>query len=116
MKLNGNIFELSATDLVGHLNCLHLTTLDRTVAEGLLGKPKVWDPLLQILAERGAAHEQGYIDHLAKAGSETVRIDGVEVTPEAVAATLACKMLTVPAPSRARTVTAVAHTAQRTRV
>jgi uncharacterized protein len=52
--------------------------------------------LLQILAERGAAHEQGYIDHLAKAGSETVRIDGVEVTPEAVAATLAALRKGVP--------------------
>jgi uncharacterized protein len=89
MKKNGNTFELSATDLVGHLNCLHLTTLDRTVAEGLLGKPKVWDPLLRILAERGAAHEQSYIDHLGEAGFEVVRIDGVEVTAEAVAGTLA---------------------------
>jgi uncharacterized protein len=89
MKKNGDTFELSATDLVGHLNCLHLTTLDRTVAEGLLGKPKVWDPLLRILAERGAAHEQGYIDHLTKAGFETLRIDGVEVTADAVALTLA---------------------------
>jgi len=46
MKKNGDTFELSATDLVGHLNCLHLTNLDRTVAEGLLGKPKLWDPVI----------------------------------------------------------------------
>lgn len=89
MKKIGNTFELSATDLVGHLNCLHLTNLDRTVAEGLLGKPKVWDPLLKVLAERGAKHEQSYIDHLRSVGFEVIRIDGVEVTAEAVAATLA---------------------------
>jgi uncharacterized protein len=89
MKKNGDTFELSATDLVGHLNCLHLTVLDRTVAEGLLGKPKIWDPLLKVLAERGAKHEQNYIDHRTKAGFEVVRIDGIEVTAEAVAATQA---------------------------
>jgi hypothetical protein len=33
-----------------------------------LSKPKVWDPLLQILAERGAAHEHSYIEHLTTAG------------------------------------------------
>ena len=84
MKKTKDFFELSATDLVGHLNCHHLTDLDRAVAEGALAKPKVWDPLLKILAERGAAHEQSYIEHLTKAGFEVVRIDGVEVTDEAV--------------------------------
>jgi len=49
----GASFEFSATDLVGYLNCRHLTGLDRAVAEGVLAKPKVWDPLLQILWERG---------------------------------------------------------------
>jgi uncharacterized protein len=89
MKKIFDTFELSATDLVGHLNCLHLTGLDRAVAEGALAKPKVWDPLLKVLAERGAAHEQTYVDHLTKAGFEVLRMDGVEVTAEAVAATLA---------------------------
>ena len=53
MKKVGDSFELSATDLVGYLNCHHLAGLDRAVADGALPKPKVWDPLLQILAERG---------------------------------------------------------------
>jgi hypothetical protein len=43
MKKVGNSFELSATDLVGHLHCRHLTALDRAVAEGALARPKVWD-------------------------------------------------------------------------
>jgi uncharacterized protein len=88
VKKVGASFEFSATDLVGYLNCHHLTALDRAVAEGALPKPKVWDPLLQILWERGAAHEQSYVEHLMKAGLGVVRIDGVEVTSAAVADTL----------------------------
>jgi uncharacterized protein len=88
MKRMGDSFELSATDLVGYLNCRHLAALDRAVAEGALPKPKVWDPLLQILAERGAAHERSYVEHLTKAGLEVIRIDGVDITQEAVAETL----------------------------
>ncbi len=87
MKKVGASFEFSATDLVGHLNCHHLTALDRAVAEGALPKPKVWDPLLQILSERGAAHEQSYVEHLTKAGLDPVRIDGIDVTAAAVAET-----------------------------
>jgi predicted RecB family nuclease len=89
MKKSGVLFELSATDLVGYLNCRHLSELDRAVAEGALLKPKLWDPLLQILWERGAVHERDYIEHLTQAGFEVVRIDGVHVTDEAVSKTLA---------------------------
>lgn len=89
MRLSGETFLLSASDIVGHLNCRHLTGLDRAVAEGALAKPKVWDPLLQILSERGSAHEQAYIEHLQAAGYQVARIDGVEVTDAAVADTIA---------------------------
>ena len=69
MKKVGDSFALSATDLVGYLNCHHLVRLDRAVAEGALSKPKVWDPLLQILSERDhdrrhradASHPQGTV-------------------------------------------------------
>ena len=81
--------QLSATDLVGYLNCRHLSGLDRAVAEGALAKPKVFDPLLKILWERGAIHEQNYVEHLTEEGLEVVRIDGIEVTAEAAAETLA---------------------------
>ena len=89
MKKSGKAFELSATDLVGYLNCRHLSSLDRAVAEGALAKPKIWDPLLQILWERGSIHEQNYIAHLEEAGLDVVRIDGVDVTDEAVKQTFA---------------------------
>jgi predicted RecB family nuclease len=88
MRKQGVSFELSATDLVGYLNCRHLSVLERAVAEGNLKKPQVWDPLLQILWERGSIHEQKYVDHLTKAGLEVFRIDGFDVSPEAVAATV----------------------------
>ena len=89
MRKTGDSFEFSATDLVGYLNCRHLSGLDRAVAEGSLARPHVWDPLLQILWERGSVHEQNYVEHLTKAGLEVVRIDGVDVTDEAVSKTLA---------------------------
>jgi len=89
MRKNEGSFELSATDLVGYLNCRHLSELDRAVAEGALAKPKVWDPLLQILWERGAVHEQNYVEHLTQAGLEVVKIDGFYATDEAVSETLA---------------------------
>lgn len=89
MRKTGTSFELSASDLVGSLSCRHLSTLDRAVAEGALPKPESWDPLLQILWERGAAHEKAYVEHLTKAGLDVVRIDGIDVTGEAVAQTFA---------------------------
>ena len=78
MKKVGDSFELSATDLVGYLHCHHLTALDRAVAEGAMAKPKVWDPLFEVLLERGAAHEQAYVEHLTKLGQDVIRIDGIE--------------------------------------
>src|ERR1700674_2771909 len=89
MRKEGDSFELSATDLVGYLNCRHLSALERAVAEGALKKPYVVDPLVKILWERGSIHEQNYVVHLAKAGLDVVRIDGFDVSPEAVAATIA---------------------------
>ena len=50
MKRIKDSLELSASDLVGYLNCRHLSKLDRAVAEGDLAKPKLGDnPLLQLL-------------------------------------------------------------------
>jgi hypothetical protein len=96
VKKVGTSIEFSATDLVGYLNCHHLAALDRAVAEGALPKPKVWDPLLQILSERGTAHERSYIEHLTAAGLDVIWIDGIEVTDAAVDDTLAAMRRGVP--------------------
>jgi predicted RecB family nuclease len=96
MRKTATSFELCASDLVGYLNCRHLSTLDRAVAEGALPKPKSWDPLLQILWERGAAHEKAYVEHLTKVGLDVIRVDGIDVTGDAVAQTLAAMKKGVP--------------------
>ena len=55
MQKIGRAIQLSASDLVGHLNCRNLTELDIGVAKGTIAKPKVWNPLLDVLRERGLA-------------------------------------------------------------
>ena len=87
MKKIGDSLEFSATDLVGYLNCRHLSWLDRAVAEGGLAMPKVQDPLLEILWKRGSIHEQNYVEHLKNDGLEILKINGVDVTDEAVSDT-----------------------------
>jgi uncharacterized protein len=88
MKRNGTAFELTATDLVGYLNCRHLTDLDRAVAEGSLPKPKTWNPVLDVLRERGALHEKAFVDHLRAGGLDVVHINGAEITAPSVGQTL----------------------------
>ena len=87
MQKIGNAIQLSASDLVGHLNCRNLTELDLAVAKGTLAKPRTWNPLLDVLRERGLRHEQGYVDHLSAKGLDIETIAGVGVDEDAVAAT-----------------------------
>src|SRR5262249_44098073 len=58
------------------------------VSEGSLPKPKTWNPLLEVLRERGALHEKAFIDHLRAGGLDVVHIDGAEISAPAVAKTL----------------------------
>lgn len=43
MKQHANEIVLSAPDLVGHLNCGHLTELDLQFATGALAEPMRWE-------------------------------------------------------------------------
>ncbi|MCB0637344.1 MAG: TM0106 family RecB-like putative nuclease [Lewinella sp.] len=88
MKNINGLLQLSASDLVGHLNCKHLSALDLQVAAGSLSKPDHYDPLLEILRERGFRHEQDFIAHLEESGFQITAIDGVDIYDEAVNATL----------------------------
>ena len=72
--------QLSASDLVGHLQCRHLTHLDFQALNGQLQRPHFHDPLLAILIERGERHEHDYLVRLANAGYEVIQIEGVGVT------------------------------------
>ncbi|RTL92698.1 TM0106 family RecB-like putative nuclease [Ancylobacter aquaticus] len=72
----GDHIELSASDLVGHLNCRHLTQLSLKVVDGALSRPDVWSPALDLLRERGAKHEAAYVQHLADQGLAVTTIPG----------------------------------------
>ena len=72
---------VSATDLVGHLACEHLSVLDFAALDGSLRKPVRDDPELEVLQRRGLEHEAAYLASLADAGLSVVEIaepaDGV---------------------------------------
>lgn len=88
LRYEGGQLQLSAGDLVGFLSCRHLNGLDLKVAAGELAKPFVWDPMLEVLRERGFQHEQAYLEHLAAEGRDQVRIEGAGVDDASAAATL----------------------------
>lgn len=88
MHLKGDALFLSASDLVGHLYCGHRTTLDLAVARGRLARPARWDPFLELLRARGAAHEAGFVEHLRSQGLQVRVIDAIATEDECIAATL----------------------------
>ncbi|MGZ6213585.1 MAG: TM0106 family RecB-like putative nuclease [Candidatus Limnocylindria bacterium] len=65
--LDGTIVY-SASDLVGYLECEHLTTLERAVFEVGLDRPERIDPELEVLQRRGMEHERRYLAHLREGG------------------------------------------------
>ena len=72
----GGELIVSATDLVGFLECGHLTNLEMQAVAGLIHKPdQREDPEVLLLQRRGGAHEQRYIDVLEARGREVVRGD-----------------------------------------
>lgn len=78
----------SASDLVGYLECEHLTTLERAVFETGLTRPKRDDPELDVLQRRGLEHERKYLAHLQRQGR--VVVEGrVDRGPDAPRSTLA---------------------------
>lgn len=89
MQKIGEQLRFSASDLVGHLDCRHLTALDAAVARGSMQKPKIWDPVLQTLVERGIAHEREYVENLRKTGVSLVEIAGGGINSAQVDQTLA---------------------------
>src|SRR6476620_11746945 len=88
MRSSGSKIVLSSSDLTGHLNCRHLTALDLEVAKGIRPKPKVWDPTLELLAERGALHEAAYVDYLRAGGSKIAHVSGSGIDLASVTETL----------------------------
>lgn len=75
MKLHDGFLLLSASDLVGHLNCRHLTNLEVDAARGRIKRPHYDNASLQPLFERGAEHEKQFVEHLQQNASDVVHID-----------------------------------------
>jgi uncharacterized protein len=68
----------SATDLVGFLACEHLTELERAALAGLVERPHLDDPELDVLRRRGEQHEARFLAELMAEGRSVVevRLDG----------------------------------------
>jgi uncharacterized protein len=73
---NGELI-VAATDLVGFLECGHLTNLEMQAVAGLIHKPPTdrEDPEVKLLQRRGHAHEARYIELLRAGGREVVEAD-----------------------------------------
>ncbi|MBV8227126.1 MAG: TM0106 family RecB-like putative nuclease, partial [Verrucomicrobia bacterium] len=89
MKLASGKIRLSATDLANHLGCRHLTSLDLAVALGTRDAPAWQSPDLQVLRERGMAHETAYLEHLKAQGAAIVDLQDVAIEEIAEAETIA---------------------------
>ena len=61
MQLRGDSPLYFATDLTNFLGCRRLTALERLAAHKLAKRPFFDDPMLEILRERGLAHERARI-------------------------------------------------------
>ena len=70
MQIHGDgTVVVSATDLVGFLECGHLTTLELGRIDNLWEKPhQRLDPEVVLLQERGDAHEAAFLAHLQAEG------------------------------------------------
>ncbi|MFN8093206.1 MAG: TM0106 family RecB-like putative nuclease [Vicinamibacteria bacterium] len=88
MRRTGDGLILSATDLTQFLCCPFGTALEMAAVAGERKKPHWHDPLLDILIERGRAHEKAYVDSLGAPGTSVVDLADVRTPDEAVRRTL----------------------------
>lgn len=73
MHLSSSTLQLAASDLGRFLSCRHCTALDMEVALKLRPEPpKIPDPFLDLLIERGMAHEKEYVESISSAGDEVL--------------------------------------------
>lgn len=87
MRYDGSILAATASDLANHLACRHLTRLELAVAQNEREAPKRSDPRLAILRERGARHEQAYLEHLRRSGRSVLVLDPDRNVAASIAAT-----------------------------
>jgi len=71
---------VSATDLVGYLACDHLPTLELGRVEGRWEKPpRRADPTVQLMQDRGDAHEAAHLARLKAQGKSVIEIQTDEL-------------------------------------
>ncbi len=88
MRVTNGQLRFGSDDLVNHLACRYLTELNTQMAEGLLATPGDRDPMLDLLRQRGLAHEQEYVRYLDASGYQITYVDGIGLSQTAVDATL----------------------------
>ena len=76
------VLVLSATDLVGHLECEHLTQLERMAALGELKRPDRKDPALDLLSTLGEEHERHHLERYSTSGLKVAVIDQRALTAD----------------------------------
>ena len=74
MEIVADSLTYSATDLVGFLECEHLTSLERAALSGHLERPARTDPVLDRIAQRGQLHEERFLDSLLSDGLRAVKL------------------------------------------
>ncbi len=75
MKLVEQRLRLSATDLANFVGCRRLTFLDHELAYGRIDRPKLNNPTLRTLAERGDQHEAAYLEELKRQGKRVEKLE-----------------------------------------
>ena len=91
MQRDGDELLLSPSDLTAYLACRHLTSLQLEVVRRQRERPRIREPLAELVREKGELHEQRYLEHLRADGREIVEIElpeGDDGFEQAHAATL----------------------------
>ncbi|HEV2035302.1 MAG TPA: TM0106 family RecB-like putative nuclease [Candidatus Dormibacteraeota bacterium] len=77
-----DVLVLSATDLVAHLECEHLTQLERRAALGEIKRPVRVDPSLDLVASLGEEHERKHLDRYRALGFSVAVIEQRGYAPD----------------------------------
>jgi predicted RecB family nuclease len=75
MQLIDGTPVFSATDLVGFLECQHLTNLERAALAGLVQRPVRQNDEIELIAKRGLDHERRYLERLRADGRTVASIE-----------------------------------------
>ena len=75
MELVDGTLIFSASDLINHLECPHLTQLDIQVALGRVDLTETRSDTTELVARKGDQHEREYLAQLRSGGCEIVEIE-----------------------------------------